>query len=961
MRQILTLTRKELRTYFGSPMALIFVGAFLAVTLFSVFWVETFFARGIADLRPLFRGMPLLLIFLVAALTMRQWSEEQRSGTLEILLTLPVSPIQLVVGKFLAVVALVAIALALTLFLPFSVSILGNLDWGPVVGGYLAALLLAGAYAAIGLFISSRTDNQIVALIATVLVGLIFYLIGLPYITDFVGGSVGEVLRALSTSARFESIRRGVIDLRDLLYYGALTGIFLTLNVLSLRAQGWSEGERTLPRRRALALTSALVALNLLVVNVWVYPLRGLRVDLTQYREYTLSSVTRDLLQELSEPMLIRGYFSERTHPLLEPLVPTLRDFLQEYAVAGGGRVRVEFVDPATDPELEEEANQVYGIRSMPFGVSGRYESSVINAYFNVLIQYGDQTVILGLDELVEQERQPDGGIELRLANLEYNFTSSIKKSVYGFQSLDAVLAALADEVQLTVYITPDTLPDWMADAPETLDTVLRDIATRSEGKFAYHYINPFAPDSPVTPQALYDTYGLQPIAASIFSQEQFYLYMVMEVGDRMALIYPAGEMTEADIRGSIEAGLKRVSPGFLQVVGLWTPPSVPTTDMFGQQQPPFASWQQVREWLSQEYEVRAVDLAAGFVPLDVDVLIVVAPQNLDERGLFAIDQFLMRGGALVLAAGSYGIEPDQLTGWVTAQPLAGGVQPLLEHYGFELDRALVLDTQNEVFVVPAQTAQGFDFRRYPLAVDIRAAGMADDSLLVSNLPAVTLNWASPIFVDAEKNAGREVQAILRSSPNSWLQYDANIAPNYTNYPETGFPMVSAQQPFTLALTAEGVFESYFAERPSPFDAPSGDGVMLEQPPIPGTITVSPESARLFLIGSAEFLNDVIIELAASLVGEGYVNRLRLMQNAVAWATEDPALQTIRARGTAVRILAPLTGQQQSFWEVLNYLAAGIGLVGLGALSTMWLRNERPLDLIPPEGYEAGEEEGDDE
>jgi ABC-2 type transport system permease protein len=147
MKQILAITRKEVNSYFGSPMALIFLGAFLAVTLFAFFWVETFFARGIADVRPLFQWMPLLLIFLVAALTMRQWSEEQRSGTQEMLLTLPVRPAQLVIGKFLAVMMMVLIALILTLPLPITVSIIGNLDWGPVLGGYVAALLLAAAYA----------------------------------------------------------------------------------------------------------------------------------------------------------------------------------------------------------------------------------------------------------------------------------------------------------------------------------------------------------------------------------------------------------------------------------------------------------------------------------------------------------------------------------------------------------------------------------------------------------------------------------------------------------------------------------------------------------------------------------------------------------------------------------------------------------------------------------------------
>src|SRR3546814_7772985 len=133
--------------------------------LFVFFWVETFFARNIADVRPLFEWMPLLLLFLVSALTMRLWSEERRSGTLEFLLTSPVRPASLVLGKFLACLGLVAIALALTLPLPLTVAQLGPLDWGPVAGGYLATLCLAAAYIAIGLSVSARTDNQIVSLI----------------------------------------------------------------------------------------------------------------------------------------------------------------------------------------------------------------------------------------------------------------------------------------------------------------------------------------------------------------------------------------------------------------------------------------------------------------------------------------------------------------------------------------------------------------------------------------------------------------------------------------------------------------------------------------------------------------------------------------------------------------------------------------------------------------------------
>ncbi len=192
MKQILAITRKELNSYFNSLLAIIFLGTFLAAIAIIFFTVEGFFARGIADIRPLFAMIPVLLIFLIAALTMRQWSEETRSGTLEILLSLPTNHVQLVLGKFLAVMGMISIALLLTLPFPILVSFLGSLDWGPVIGGYLASLLIAAAYASIGLFISSKTDNQIVALILTVITGGAFYLIGSDFFTGLFSGGIVE-------------------------------------------------------------------------------------------------------------------------------------------------------------------------------------------------------------------------------------------------------------------------------------------------------------------------------------------------------------------------------------------------------------------------------------------------------------------------------------------------------------------------------------------------------------------------------------------------------------------------------------------------------------------------------------------------------------------------------------------------------------------------------------------------
>jgi ABC-2 type transport system permease protein len=247
----LRVARKEFRAFFASPAAYLFLAAFAAAVLFAFFWVDTFFARNIADVRPLFRWLPLLLIFLVAALTMRSWSEERRGGTLESLLTAPVAPWSLVLGKFVAVLALVALALALTLPLPVTVALLGSLDWGPVAGGYVATLLLAAAYAAIGLAVSARSDNAIVALIVTVALCALLHFVGSPALTSLLGQPFGRWLELLGTGARFEAITRGVLDLRDLAYFASLAGLFLVLNVFTLERLRWAGNRRARSTARA--------------------------------------------------------------------------------------------------------------------------------------------------------------------------------------------------------------------------------------------------------------------------------------------------------------------------------------------------------------------------------------------------------------------------------------------------------------------------------------------------------------------------------------------------------------------------------------------------------------------------------------------------------------------------------------------------------------------------------------
>jgi len=238
--RIPAVTARELRAYFNSPIAYVFLSVFAGAALFTFFNVEAFFARGVADLRGLFAPLPLLMILLVPALTMRLWAEEQKQGTLEVLLTLPVRDHELVAGKFLASWILLGCALGLTLALPVSAAILGRLDWGPVVGGYLGAVLLGGAYLAAGQFLSASTENQILAFILALVVCLALYGVGTEAFAGLFSDRLAGVLRALGTGSRFQSIARGVIDLRDLVYYASLTLFFLAACVLAVRARRWT-------------------------------------------------------------------------------------------------------------------------------------------------------------------------------------------------------------------------------------------------------------------------------------------------------------------------------------------------------------------------------------------------------------------------------------------------------------------------------------------------------------------------------------------------------------------------------------------------------------------------------------------------------------------------------------------------------------------------------------------------
>lgn len=232
-KTIYSIFKKELMSYFNSPIAYIFMAVFVVVGNWLFF--NNFFVVGQAAVRSYFQFLPWIFLFLAPALTMRSWAEEKKTGTIEFLMTLPVTNWQVVLGKFFGALIFLFITLLLSITLPITVALLGNLDIGPVIGGYIGALFLGGAYLSLGLFMSSLTKNQIVAFVLGLAACFVAFVVGADFVLAGAPSFLAPVMRFLGLGAHFYDISKGVIDSKDIIYYLSFIFVFLWLNVQILK------------------------------------------------------------------------------------------------------------------------------------------------------------------------------------------------------------------------------------------------------------------------------------------------------------------------------------------------------------------------------------------------------------------------------------------------------------------------------------------------------------------------------------------------------------------------------------------------------------------------------------------------------------------------------------------------------------------------------------------------------
>ncbi len=427
MRPVWTIARRELKALFDQPTAYILLVVFTAVNGFLCFRQLDLY--GVASLRPMFDFLPWVLLLLVPAVTMRALAEDARSGTLEVVLAQPITELELLLGKYVGQVLFLWLALAITLTIPLGLVLGTAPQLGIVVAQYVGAALLILGLGGVGVWASSATRNQITAFILAVTVMFALILVGLDPLIVGLPASLGAIAASLGVLSHFSSIGRGVIDLRDAVYFVTLAVLFLVFAYFAL------ESRRVTPHGEALRrlrLGTVFLAVATIVVNLFGRHIGG-RLDLTPGNSFTLSRATRQLLRTLPDLVTLKLFASAALPPEVAFLKRDVDDLLNDYRAAGRGKVKLVIADPASDSAAMKEARTL-GIPPVQFNVLGQAELQVKEGYLGLAIRHADGVKTI---PFVQQSN-----------DLEYRLTSDIRalthpeKTVIAFGEISDAAAA---------------------------------------------------------------------------------------------------------------------------------------------------------------------------------------------------------------------------------------------------------------------------------------------------------------------------------------------------------------------------------------------------------------------------------------------------------------------------------------------------------------------------------------
>jgi len=424
--QILLVARRELRSFFDQPIAYVLAVAFLGLGLYMAF--RSLYAVSAASLRPFFDLLPWLLVVFVPAVAMKSLAEERRGRTLEWLLAQPLTETEIVLGKFLGSWLFILITFAGTLPMAVGVLMASEADPGIMVAQYVGASLLAAQMLSVGIWASSMTRNQITAFIAGAFTCFMLVLIGTPIVQIGLPRLIGGWAVQLSVLSHFENVARGVIDLRDLLYFVSTCGLFLLLAVAAL---GHERLSRQSDAFRRLRLGTGVIALGVLVLNLLGGHVRG-RLDLTRGDLFTLSEGSREILGNLDDIVNLSFFVSDDLPQEIQLTERDVRDLIADLENASNDMLAVSVVNPDDGEDAADEASSL-GIAPIEFNVLRDDELQVRRGYFGLAVTYADEQETIPVIDRADD-------LEFRLVSAIANMTMDERPTLAfmsGFEAKD--------------------------------------------------------------------------------------------------------------------------------------------------------------------------------------------------------------------------------------------------------------------------------------------------------------------------------------------------------------------------------------------------------------------------------------------------------------------------------------------------------------------------------------------
>ena len=451
MRSLLTILNKDLKSYFDQPTGYILNIIFVISISFMFF--RTIETTNEASLRPMFSMLPWILSIYIPAATMRLFSEEQRDGTLEILFTQPVRGVIVILSKFFAGLIFVVIGILGTLIIPFSLVFAGNLDFGALLAQYLGAIFLSSSLVSIGIFSSSLTKNQIVAFMIALSISILLIIIGLDFINITLPSELSILLQDLSPITHFSSMTRGLIDLRDVLYFISIDIAFLSLTYLNTR--GKSLNTSSMQYKNLRIGVGSLVILSL--VFAWFGNSIQGRVDLTEDKIYSLAPSTKNIFDNLDDYVTIT-LFESKDHPINTALTARdVNDFLSDLN-ARSKFVRIKHRYPDAN-EKDAEESEILGIPPVQFNIRRQGEFQIKTGYLGMTIAYANNKEVIPFIESLD-------GLEYKIASLTFKMLNDTKKTItfinlpsvknnqYGMSSF---ISLLSQQYNINI-VSPDEL-----------------------------------------------------------------------------------------------------------------------------------------------------------------------------------------------------------------------------------------------------------------------------------------------------------------------------------------------------------------------------------------------------------------------------------------------------------------------------------------------------------------------